>query len=95
MKKIIVILSIVMVLLSACKKNAEEWTSIAETKTISLPALSNGKLININCQEGDNVSQGTILAVMDTMNYYIQKEELKGVLSELNTQKAVYDIQIE
>ena len=95
MKKIIVILSIVMVLLSACKKNAEEWTSIAETKTISLPALSNGKLIRINCQEGDNVSQGTILAVMDTMNYYIQKEELKGVLSELNTQKAVYDIQIE
>ncbi len=95
MKKIWIMISLALIILSGCKKNTEEWTSIAETKTISLPALSNGKLISISCQEGDNVSQGTILAVMDTMSYSLQKEELKGALSELNTQKAVFDIQID
>ncbi len=86
---------ITLILLSACSKKSEEWTSLAETKTILMPALSNNKVTQILCSEGDEVQTGTILAILDTLSFSIQKDELNALIQELEIQKRMSLLQLE
>jgi HlyD family secretion protein len=60
-----------------------------------MPALSNNKLTQILCSEGDEVQTGTILAVLDTLSFSIQKDELNALIQELEIQKKMSLLQLE
>lgn len=87
MRKIIFVLIVSMFFLVSCKNNQEEWTSLAEMRNITLSAQTNGKLSKLFYKEGDSVKSGDIIAIIDTLNFFIQQKEIYAMFDELKAQR--------
>src|SRR4051812_19199574 len=58
-------------------------SAIVEAQTYQVSAMTQGKLVGLYKQEGQDVTAGELLAVVDTIPYYLQMQESKGSLTEL------------
>lgn len=101
MKKLI--LFIALALLASCSGNKNEADAYGnfEADELILSAENNGKIISTNALEGEQVSAGAIIALIDTTNLALQKQQLifqkASVLAQqgnIHAQIAVSDQQI-
>ncbi|HOE90609.1 MAG TPA: HlyD family efflux transporter periplasmic adaptor subunit [Candidatus Cloacimonadota bacterium] len=95
MKRIMIALILALLILTACKRDAEEWTSLAELRNITLSSQTNGNLTDLFFQEGDNVQRGDIIAIIDTMAFHLQKKEIKASMHELSIKKQSNTLQLQ
>lgn len=102
MNKIISIL-ILFSTLSSCQNNSQKADAYGnfEATEITISSETNGKIIQLNITEGETISKGKMVALIDTISLQLKKEQLevaksviysksKGVLSQisvLNAQK--------
>lgn len=73
-----------------------------EADEIVISAEANGRLLNFDVEEGDELEQGVQAGVVDTTNLYLQKVELQAAMesverntNKLNAQKRVLQSQLE
>jgi HlyD family secretion protein len=66
-----------------------EYTGIVEGVSVKVPALTGGKIINMNIKEGQFVEQGQLIAVIDTSELAINKDQVAASLEELAVQTQI------
>ncbi len=64
-----------------------------EADEVFVSSETNGKLISLNLEQGDKVEKGEVIAVVDTMQLYFQKEQLRASMSAL--QQKLQDIPVQ
>lgn len=95
MKKILFTLPLIVLILVGChKKEQMQWTSLAEARGITLSAKTSGEINKVYFQEGDLVKKGQRILEIDTLSACYQKQELLGVLQEIEAQSRLLDVQI-
>lgn len=106
MKKIInyFLLITLVVFLGACDSGNGEFdaTGTFESEEIIVSSEATGKLVQLNLEEGSQLKQNEVVAVVDTIQLYLKKKQLeasiKAVLSkqpDVNIQLAAIKEQIE
>lgn len=70
-------------------EDALEYTGIAEGVSVKVPALTGGKIINLNVDEGQFVEKGQLIAVVDTVELSINYTQLWASLEELDVQTEI------
>lgn len=78
MQKYIAILIAFAIIISSCKK--EEKTADAygnfEATTTTVSAEANGKLLQLDIEEGQTIKKGQLIALIDTTQLVLQKQQL-------------------
>lgn len=103
-----IIILILISLLSSCDKNNQKADAYGnfEATEITVSSETNGKIIQLDIAEGETISKGKMVALIDTVALQLKKEQLevaksviytksKGVLSQisvLNAQKETANI---
>ncbi len=90
--------------LTSCKNDIQKADAYGnfEATEVTVSAESNGKIIQLNFDEGDQISKGKEVIVIDTVALQLKKEQLqiakniiyaksKGVLSQISVLKAQKD----
>jgi HlyD family secretion protein len=95
MKKFIFPITLI-ILLTSCSGNKGQADAYGnfETDEVIVSAENNGKIIEAPASEGDEVTAGTILAVSDTVNLYLQKQQLISQKTSTEAQKATLKSQM-
>ncbi len=95
MKKFsIILMSSILICTSAChKKQTQQWTSLAEAKTITISSLVSGQVNQLNLQEGDIIHENDLIAQIDTLVFHYQKQEILSAFQELEAQMNLLDVQ--
>jgi len=70
-------------------ENVYEYTGIVEGVSVKVPALTGGKIINMNIKEGQFVEQNQLIAVIDTLELSINKDQVAASLEELAVQTEI------
>ncbi len=65
------------------------YTGIIEGKTIQIPVLTGGKIGHLFVEEGQPVSGGDTLAVIDTTELTLEHRQLTAALEEIMIQKQI------
>lgn len=77
-----------LVLLSCGTRESEEvFTGLAQGRVVMVPALTGGKLLELRVDEGEPVTEGDTLAVLDTLELVLQKKQLQASLEELTVRE--------
>ena len=78
MKRNIVIAAVAIFVIAGCgKKNIEfDGCGQIDATKVTVSAESNGKLISFSVEEGDRIENGELTGVIDSVQTYLQKEEL-------------------
>jgi len=66
-----------------------EYTGIVEGVSVKVPALTGGKIINMNIKEGQLVEKGQLIAIVDTLELTINKDQVAASLEELTVQTEI------
>ncbi len=79
---------LILPLLVGCGGRTQEdvFTGLAEGRTVMVPALVGGKLVALYVEEGDEVSAGDTVAVLDTLELALKKKQLLATMRELEVQ---------
>lgn len=87
---------------SCSDENGSDAFGQFEADEVVISAESNGRLLNFEVEEGQNLDEGTQVALIDTTQLYLQKEEISASISaiktninKLNAQKSVLESQLE
>lgn len=64
--------------LVSCEGNKPDAYGVFELPSASIGAESNGKILNFYVKEGDKVTKGQELVLIDTVTFAIQKENLEA-----------------
>lgn len=68
-----------LLLLAACsQKNDYDATGIFEATTVTVSAETPGKIVSMPVEEGDSVSRGAVIAVIDTTLLTLQRDQLRS-----------------
>ncbi|MDR3705838.1 MAG: efflux RND transporter periplasmic adaptor subunit [Paludibacteraceae bacterium] len=95
MKKFIFYITLITLLMSCSgKKGQADAYGNFETDEVIVSAENNGKITEAPVNEGDVVKAGTTLAVSDTVNLYLQKQQLISQKTSTEAQKATLKSQI-
>jgi HlyD family secretion protein len=70
-------------------ENVDEYTGIVEGVSVKVPSLTGGKIINMNIKEGQFIEKGYLIAVVDTLELTINKEQVSASLEELSVQTEI------
>jgi HlyD family secretion protein len=89
--KIFVTLIILTFIILSCSDNESinEYTGIVEGVSIKVPALTGGKILNMNISEGQYVEKGQLIAVIDTLELTINKDQVLATLEEVAVQREI------
>jgi len=89
--KIIITLIILTFIILSCSdnENVYKYTGIVEGVSVKVPALTGGKIINMNIKEGQFVEQDQLIAVIDTLELSINKDQVAASLEELAVQTQI------
>ena len=90
MKKILRFLSIpVWSLILSCTsgESIQIYTGVVEGTAIQIPAMTGGQIIDLLIDTGQEVQQGQLLAIIDTLELSYQRDNLKGILQEIASQE--------
>ncbi len=96
-KQVTVILVGLIVFAMGCHRGetVKRFTSVVEGKTVDVPALIGGKLVSVLVETGDSVHTGQVVAVVDTTELVLQKQQLNAALQEVEARKAILQTQFE
>lgn len=96
MRKISYILLIMLGILAGCQRVEKEpgWTSVMEAQIDRVSVIGGGRIMELRVKEGDKVSVGDILAVLDSRELSYSLEQLNASLAELNAQEALAKTQV-
>ncbi|MDE6512589.1 MAG: HlyD family efflux transporter periplasmic adaptor subunit [Muribaculaceae bacterium] len=102
MKKTIFCAVITTLLLASCSSTPDyDATGIFEATTVTLSAETAGRILAINAEEGDSVSRGECVAVIDTTMLVLQQQQVssqqqsaEGTSPDIATQLAALRSQI-
>ena len=80
---------IVAVLLSSCESTEHQFdaSGVFETTEIIVSAEAIGKIIHFDIQEGQVVSPGQLIGIIDTTQLYLRKMQLLSSVKALQTRK--------
>lgn len=68
-----------LLLLAACsQKNDYDATGIFEATTVTVSAETPGKIVSMPVEEGDSISRGAVIAVIDTTLLTLQRDQLRS-----------------
>lgn len=92
-KWISVLCSVVMLCCTACHERARDFDACGqiEATEVVVSAESNGKIIRMDVEEGDQLPKGTCVGNIDSVQTYLQKKELEG--RKVNAESRIVDIQ--
>jgi len=84
-------LSVLATLVIGCGNGEKgyEYTGIVEGTSVKVPALTAGKIITMNIKEGQQVEQGQLIAVIDTVELAINKMQITASLEDLAVQNQI------
>jgi len=96
MKKIIFYLSIVLIV-AGCSNNSNQSDAYGnfEADEIILSAETAGEIINIKADEGDRVRKGEVLALIDTLQLYLQKQQILASMQAIASKKRNVIVQVD
>ncbi|KPL04086.1 MAG: hypothetical protein AMJ90_02210 [candidate division Zixibacteria bacterium SM23_73_2] len=90
-RTILYLLTLFILVILSCGGNVQKsaYTGVLEGKTIHLPALTGGKIIELFADEGEEVASGDTLAVIDTTELSLQLKQLEASLEELEVREEI------
>jgi HlyD family secretion protein len=65
------------------------YTGVVEGTVVRVPALTGGKIVQLAVDTGDDVSQGQLMAVIDTTELAYQRKNLTAMKLEIENQKRI------
>ncbi|OGU59161.1 MAG: hypothetical protein A2X64_07150 [Ignavibacteria bacterium GWF2_33_9] len=94
MKNIFVIM-VMILFFQACDRNEDSADCYGnfEATDIIISAEGNGKILSLNCEEGDIVKQNQVLGYIDTVQLVLQKEQIEASIYAITSK--VRDVQVE
>ena len=91
-----------MVTVSCSEENGSDAYGQFEADEVVISAEANGRLLSFDIEEGQQLEKGERVALIDTTQFYLQKEELLASinsvltnLKKLDAQKAILQTQLE
>jgi len=80
-----------VVLFGGCKSDPDEglYASIADGRSLSVPAMTGGKILQLNVDAGNTVAQNQILGVIDTTELHLQRNLILAQFKELAIQTSL------
>jgi len=95
MKKIAICLS-VSLLLTACGNRGENYDASGsfESTEIMVSGEAQGKILSFDVQEGDKIQAGQLIGVIDTIQLYLAKMQLRKGVTAIRSNKPDADLQI-
>ncbi len=99
-----IISCIIGIFLSGCSNNEQAADAYGnfEAVDVLVSAEGQGKLLSFDVEEGEQLSGGQIVAVIDTMQLHLQKEQIRASLKAVRSkyvtveaQSASYRVQLE
>lgn len=75
--------------LSACSSNNNDFdaTGAFESTEIIVSSEANGKIMELNLQEGDRLEAGAVLGYVDSTQLYLRKKQLEAGLRSVDIRK--------
>lgn len=86
MKKYIILSNLLItVLLYSCNSDKNKFDSSGTFETIETIVSSevNGKITQLNIEEGQSIEQGTLIAIIDTSQLYLKKKQLRATINSI------------
>jgi len=76
---------------SGCGRDgkASVYTGVLEGKSVDVPAMTGGKVVSLLVDTGEEVAAGDTLALIDTSELSLQREQLTAGLEELAVQREI------
>lgn len=74
-------------LISCDKEKKYDATGTFEATEVIVSAEAKGKLLELNVEEGDYLSQGKVVGVVDTVQLYLKKLQLEANRKAVDTQR--------
>lgn len=91
-----------MVLVSCSDENGSDAYGQFEANEVVISSETNGRLLNFDLEEGQELEEGERVALIDTTRFHLQKKEISASIEaiqtnidKLNAQKAVLESQFE
>ena len=80
------IFSIAFIVITACSSNESDFdaTGTFESTEIIVSSEANGKIMELNLQEGDRLEAGAVLGYVDSTQLYLRKKQLEAVWTSEN-----------
>ncbi len=95
MRTILFALMLGSIIFSACGDNdRSDYTSLVEGTAIQVPALTGGKIQQLLIDTGQPVTAGQVLALIDTTELSLQRQQVAAGLEELNVQVDIAGTQL-
>jgi len=63
------------------------YTGVVEGTAIQIPSMTGGQIIELLIDTGQEVEQGQIIAMVDTLELSYQRDNLNGILQEIASQE--------
>lgn len=102
LKKWLLILLGLIITVSCSDENDSDAFGQFEADEVTISAETNGRLLSFELEEGQRLEEGERVALIDTTQLYLQKEEITASINaiqtnitKLNAQKAVFESQLE
>lgn len=95
MKKELISLFVMLLLFAACKEEKKyDATGTFEATEVLVSSEANGKLMTLNVEEGDVLERGVEVGVIDTVQLYLKKLQLRANRKAVDTQRPDIRLQI-
>jgi HlyD family secretion protein len=84
-------------LIAGCGNNSKSstYTGVLEGKSIQVPALTGGKIVELLVDTGQEVVEGATLVVIDTTELVWQHRQLSATVEELAVQKEIAETNLK
>ena len=88
---------LLQLLILGCGNNSKSstYTGVLEGKSVQVPALTGGKVVELLVDTGEEVKEGAVLAVIDTTELVLQRTQLGATLEELAVQKEIAETNLK
>lgn len=94
LKKSILIASISFMMFACTNKNGHDASGVFETTEVIISSEGMGKILKFDVKEGDQLDQNQFVGYIDTVQLYLQKEQLRLSKQAINVRKPNLEIQI-
>lgn len=86
MKKILIFATMLTEILvsTSCEQPKADATGVFEARTVTVSSEVNGRILSLGVKEGDKITADQELALIDTLQYSIQKRQLQASRQTLN-----------
>jgi len=86
---VMIILSQFLIVGCGDRSKSLTYTGVLEGKSVQVPALTGGKIVELLVDTGEEVAAGARLAIIDTTELVLQHKQLSAALEELEVQREI------